>query len=83
MWGNQVVYQIRRGEDGLPRVVRLQAQKCPGTEALGLFLSSTPGATPEEVYVVSTSYYTTSDPTQCNSPKNIPRQPRPLRPLPR
>jgi hypothetical protein len=38
MQANRVVYQIRCGRDGLPRVVRVQAQKRPGTEAPSLIL---------------------------------------------
>lgn len=50
MCGNQVVYQVRRGADGLPCVISLQTQKCPETtaSASGQLLSSTRGATPEE-----------------------------------
>jgi hypothetical protein len=45
-----VVYQFRRGANGLPCIVR--TQKSPGTEAPGLSLTSTPGATPEEEALV-------------------------------
>jgi hypothetical protein len=54
-----VVYEIRRGANGLPHVVRLQRQKCPETGAPGPLLSSTRGATPEEGSNV-TDYYTPS-----------------------
>jgi hypothetical protein len=41
-----VVYEIRRGRDGLPRVVQLQTQKCPETEAPGQSLSLNHGCHP-------------------------------------
>jgi hypothetical protein len=53
----------------------------PGTEAPGLSLTSTPGATPEEEHIVSDKPNTSA--LHCPFAKNESGQSRPLRPLPR
>jgi hypothetical protein len=63
MLANPVLYQIQRGPDGLPHVVRLTHKSPESRHTLrALHVSSTPGATPEEGNIVS-NYYTPADAT--------------------
>jgi hypothetical protein len=64
MQANTVVYQIRRGRDGLPELVRLQTQKRPGAgRTPGRIRSSHSRANRKEVKLVNEHlHYTTTDP---------------------
>jgi hypothetical protein len=59
MQTNHVVYQVRRGRNGLPRVVR--KQKCPvASKATGRSLSPSAGATPQKEETIVCTHYITS-----------------------